>query len=827
METTEIKPCYIPVDKCARIIDELLSRGESVSTQDIYDKLEEIYGWVAQNYPSALKDPAYYISRCSQGYVNAYREGVRKIATELKKRDQADMLEIKDFPKDKRKKVYRYKMKGFSIFDLPKKEQDEDSRISRFTDSINKLLHGGYSMQIDRGFEVKFPKDIDKTFDILTELLEKARNSGIENTFYGHIENIERLRATRPDNWVQQCFELLLQVKEEYSKRLSSIAYADLLIEIAEFISSYNIPIEQLSRITDGNVLEYAQSLYLSAISRAAEEDDIEKEFIYLIEYGEFLCSNSLYTALEAVCDRAFKLHSRVEHADKQARMFHLMGNYNLHIKNLSMAEECYRTAYQIRLQMTELSESELDNIKKVKSTSPKSLEKNIGKRPGYDAFSDFAKTADALGSLYKTQMDDCQAQSYYESAFKIREVNSKRNSRLFCSEYVLSLYNLANLYKRQGNRMRASRYLNLALGLIEKNTLENHGVYSDTCICIDLMLLQADLYNEVFNYKKAEKFLEKASALASTMAQCLPRKFDEYDAEITLAFSFIHFAQHNYPQAAKEAEAALALYKRLSATQPDRFDSCIKATLYQLASCSRACNQYDKAAEYSEQAFIYSQKLYFKNRQAYLLQYIASLRSSAFFESDIHEQMRVLEKLKAAYDEMTAIAQQISSSPAPLLLRTKREIACLCDYLRIDLEFTKKLYQELTEEYMHMYLETKDPAYLHEYANCCKALSQCLDQTSESETYEELLRNAIQSYDKLEDGDPTSEFESAQANLLYALHLSLNERFSEAFMYYDKALSIFNSLNMDNPQLVCEYLNLTLRYYKLAQELCAKTSKI
>ena len=52
----KIERCRIPELVCARIIDGLLSSGEIIETQDIYDELEKIYHWVEKNYPEKFNN---------------------------------------------------------------------------------------------------------------------------------------------------------------------------------------------------------------------------------------------------------------------------------------------------------------------------------------------------------------------------------------------------------------------------------------------------------------------------------------------------------------------------------------------------------------------------------------------------------------------------------------------------------------------------------------------------------------------------------------------------------------------------------------------------
>ena len=154
--------CKIPAIECARIIDGLLSSGEIIETQDIYDELEKTYHWVQElhievfnNYKACLKsDNAKdkdkkrkdYEYMCSRAYsYSVSKDALPRLRREIRRLGLNPDLILRrvNGEYNKKKKGYQYTKKRFSAFNTDvnydrknlKKQRTIKTTIALFTEN--------------------------------------------------------------------------------------------------------------------------------------------------------------------------------------------------------------------------------------------------------------------------------------------------------------------------------------------------------------------------------------------------------------------------------------------------------------------------------------------------------------------------------------------------------------------------------------------------------------------------------------------------------------------------------------------------------------------
>lgn len=793
--------------ECALIIDELLSFGKPVTTQEIYDELEKTYNLTTKSTKSqeTFFKQLDYKGKCKNLYSAVCKEAIQRLLKELRLKGKSNILVISKYEKDKRQRVYQYTEPGFSVFKAKAPEN-----IHPLETEIESLAH---RLFVQNKKQNKDESNVDITPCSSQETLERTINaiwrvyssskntkfSSIEIEFQRELENLLQIKNTRSSDWISQFSSLLLQIKNKYGDILPPLIYADFLIEYAEFIAAVDIAQEELSKDLDESVFEFSQSLYESAITRARENKDKERLALFTIKYGDFLNKNRQFHLVGDQCEKAITIYKKLISGDSDylqgeyASALHLYGNYYYNISEFKMAEKYYNEAYEIRSRLSE--------------ADPEKYEHEL------------AKTINNLANLYKRQNNIDKARELYEESLRLREQCTERNPQLYEFDKASSLYNIGSLYMKLDRYDEAITYVQKALEIEERLVEGSPEVYEYLHSYSNTLETLSHLYYIQDDYSKAEQLCQTAISNIEGLVKKNQKGFEKSYADILVHLSSVHQRLGEYDDADDEIHRALDIFQKLAIKFVGKYEEDIVYALRVIADnyCQRA--QYVAAEEPIDKAMKISERLYSEDKSAYARLHAISLyqRASIYTlltEYDAAERLYI-ESL-AIFEEMQNIAPEISKREQ---LIVKGYLADLYRHYKGEYENALPKYEELVEEYKALITTNNSVTLQLDCAHLLSRLADCYEGMGERVMYKNALKDAIAFYNTIQDETIATKTRIATLHLSLALAYSVDEEYEESFGYYQKAIDLYSYIYQSNPVSVTEYLGMAHRYYALSLE--------
>ena len=793
--------------ECALIIDELLSSGNPVTTQEIYDELEQTYNLTTKSKKSQeifFKNLDYKV-KCKELYSAVCKESIQRLLKELRLKGKSNVLVISKYEEDKRQRVYQYTETGFSIFKAKAPEN-----IHPLETEIENLAH---KLFMSSKKHKKDESNVDITPYSNQETLERTINAiwrvysdsnktkfnSVKIEFQRELENLLQIKNTRSDDWITQASSLLLQIKNKYGDILPPLGYADFLIEYADFIATVDISQEELSKELDESVYDFSRSLYESAITRARENKDRERLALFSIKYGEFLNKNRQYHLVGDQCEKAISIYQKLISGDSDylqgeyAYALHLYANYYYNISEFEQAEKYYNEAYEIRLRLSELDPAKYEH--------------------------ELAKTINNLANLYKRLNNISRARELYEESFRIREICAERNHKLYDFDKALSLYNIGSLYMILDRYNEAITYIQKALEIEEKLVAESPEVYEYLHSYSNTLETLSHLYYIQDDYSKAEQLCQTAISNIENLVQKNRIGFEKSYADILMHLSSVHQRLGEYDDADNEIHRALEIFQKLAIKFVGKYEEDIVYALRVIADnyCQRA--QYVAAEDYIDKAMKISERLYSEDKSAYGRLHAISLyqRASIYtLLTEYDEAERLYIKSLAIFEEMQSIAPEISNREQ---LIVKGYLADLYRHYKGEYENALPKYEELVEEYKALIATNNSITLQLDCAHLLSRLANCYEGMGERVMYKNALKDAIAYYNTIQDETIATKTRIATLYLSLALAHSVDEEYAESFGYYQKSIDIYSEIYTSNPVSVTEYLGMAHRYYALSLE--------
>ncbi|MBQ2243946.1 MAG: hypothetical protein II318_07045 [Bacteroidales bacterium] len=341
-----------PIDKiytieCALIIDELLSYGVPITTQDIYNELDLIFN-LTSRHVNKIGTP--YSVQCKDVYGVVYKEAMRRLSRELEIKGKSDILFTTRFGGDKRKRVYQYKEPNFSAFKpLVPTMSSEDVKLKALVRRIYLL------------------NNTKCTLDNLQDLLKcvhmsvLSKTGSIENDFKIYLSEIQSFVVNKPNGWLVECYERFKFLLNECCRYISDNDYASLLVFYADFVYEYGLSKEFKSscNLENGWFNTIIDSLE-KAVNITSQFENVELYISYVLKYINFIIeygSAELYNKLDNLYQAIFsKLNNRTQIDSvlwkirvlrSRAMLSYVRKNVDLSIKNLEHAKDiCYANIF-------------------------------------------------------------------------------------------------------------------------------------------------------------------------------------------------------------------------------------------------------------------------------------------------------------------------------------------------------------------------------------------------------------------------------------------------------------------------------------------------
>lgn len=779
----------------AFIIDDMLSLGDSLSNDDIYKKLDEIFHLASLN--------GDYAWNCRQVYRKISSQAIQYIIDELKSKKREDILKILPFPDDKRKNLYQYEEIGFSAFKSPMPQDIHPLEI-RFETFVRGLYLQNKTKTPEHGNIDEPTKGVEATTLSLERLYEILREVDIsvndsEQNYTKTLGDFILLKNNRSRDWVSQCSRLLIAIIKEYKDKMPSLVYADFLIEYADFIATVDIDQEELSKEIDESIFDYSQSLYESAITRAREYKDKERLALFMVKYGEFLNKNRQFHLVGDQCEKAISIYLKLISGNSDylqgeyASALHLYGNYHYNISEFEMAEKYYNEVYEIRSRLSE--------------ADPEKYEHEL------------AKTINNLANLYKRQNNIDRARELYEESLRLREQCTERNPQLYEFDKASSLYNIGSLYMKLDRYDEAITYVQKALEIEERLVERSPEVYEYLHSYSNTLETLSHLYYIQDDYSKAEQLCQTAISNIEGLVQKNQKGFEKSYADILVHLSSVHQRLGEYDDADDEIHRALDIFQKLAIKFVGKYEEDIVYALRVIADnyCQRA--QYVAAEEPIDKAMKISERLYSEDKSAYARLHAISLyqRASIYTlltEYDAAERLYI-ESL-AIFEEMQNMAPEISKREQ---LIVKGYLADLYRHYKGEYENALPKYEELVEEYKALIATNNSVTLQLDCAHLLSRLADCYEGMGERVMYKNALKGAIAFYNTIQDETIATKTRIATLHLSLALAYSVDEEYEESFGYYQKAIDLYSYIYQSNPVSVTEYLGMAHRYYALSLE--------
>ena len=279
------KKLHIPQGELVEFINSCLMSGEEVSTQQFYDYLEERYKYVERypcdgttpiNNPELSKNYIEWKYNTTHHYSSLLRTGIRRLKALIRSQYEnlEDVLIVRPDEHYKKQFIFKYKVKGFSIFsEIETHVVPNEKKVDLILDSIKKKQEKETKKLLAEEKNNTIPArpsraaDDNEYYEKLVEKLQKLKVQKLEHKVLENIMYVCDLCELKPEGWKNECKETLDLIKSDAFQQIDIFKYASLLTFFANFLTAHSI-------------YDNAEELYVEALAIYKEYSDKNKENI-------------------------------------------------------------------------------------------------------------------------------------------------------------------------------------------------------------------------------------------------------------------------------------------------------------------------------------------------------------------------------------------------------------------------------------------------------------------------------------------------------------------------------------------------------------------
>ena len=276
---------HIPQGELVEFINSCLMSGEEVSTQQFYDYLEERYKYVERypcngttpiNNPELSKNYIEWNYNTTHHYSSLLRTGIRRLKALIRSQYEnlEDVLIVRPDEHYKKQFIFKYKVKGFSIFsEIETHVVSNEKKVDLILDSIKKKQEKETKKLLAEEKNNTIPArpsraaDDNEYYEKLIEKLQKLKVQKLEHKVLENIMYVCDLCELKPEGWKNECKETLDLIKSDAFQQIDIFKYASLLTFFANFLTAHSI-------------YDNAEELYVEALAIYKEYSDKNKENI-------------------------------------------------------------------------------------------------------------------------------------------------------------------------------------------------------------------------------------------------------------------------------------------------------------------------------------------------------------------------------------------------------------------------------------------------------------------------------------------------------------------------------------------------------------------
>ena len=276
---------HIPQGELVEFINSCLMSGEEVSTQQFYDYLEERYKYVERypcngttpiNNPELSKNYIEWKYNTTHHYSSLLRTGIRRLKALIRSQYEnlEDVLIVRPDEHYKKQFIFKYKVKGFSIFsEIETHVVSNEKKVDLILDSIKKKQEKETKKLLAEEKNNTIPArpsraaDDNEYYEKLIEKLQKLKVQKLEHKVLENIMYVCDLCELKPEGWKNECKETLDLIKSDAFQQIDIFKYASLLTFFANFLTAHSI-------------YDNAEELYVEALAIYKEYSDKNKENI-------------------------------------------------------------------------------------------------------------------------------------------------------------------------------------------------------------------------------------------------------------------------------------------------------------------------------------------------------------------------------------------------------------------------------------------------------------------------------------------------------------------------------------------------------------------
>lgn len=276
---------HIPQGELVEFINSCLMSGEEVSTQQFYDYLEERYKYVERypcngttpiNNPELSKNYIEWKYNTTHHYSSLLRTCIRRLKALIRSQYEnlEDVLIVRPDEHYKKQFIFKYKVKGFSIFsEIETQVVSNEKKVDLILDSIKKKQEKETKKLLAEEKNNTIPArpsraaDDNEYYEKLIEKLQKLKVQKLEHKVLENIMYVCDLCELKPEGWKNECKETLDLIKSDAFQQIDIFKYASLLTFFANFLTAHSI-------------YDNAEELYVEALAIYKEYSDKNKENI-------------------------------------------------------------------------------------------------------------------------------------------------------------------------------------------------------------------------------------------------------------------------------------------------------------------------------------------------------------------------------------------------------------------------------------------------------------------------------------------------------------------------------------------------------------------
>lgn len=400
------------------------------------------------------------------------------------------------------------------------------------------------------------------------------------------VSLIISLCDSKSRGWLKKCIELLDTIIIEYKDFVSPLAYSELLVFAANFITKYGLTdnYRQYKKLPS-SWIKTIGNIYLQAIDLAKGVKSYEAEGKYLLEYATFLYDNRQFQLSGKYYREALKLYENTININNPSRQkayadaIYSLALYQEELNELNEAKEGYELSLKLRRVLAETQEKYRGDV---------------------------AKTLNNLGNLYKTLFEYDKAEICLKESYDIYKLLTLRDPSLRLNR-VISLRNLALIHNLLEDDNQAISEISASLKTISTMAAKEPDEYN--CDLAYLLLDYAVLYSRKNNYFEANTKYNQALVLFRDLSILNPHKHRGRLAWTFNEYVIFHRMENQYTNTAfKYYTKALQIYEEMSQEFSIAYDSSIGRTLNLLGDVYYRLQEYDKSEELQTRAYnIYS----------------------------------------------------------------------------------------------------------------------------------------------------------------------------------------------------------------------------